>query len=125
MMQETDPNAEIDDRLRVAFRKEVFPATPRWEPIVRRPVDRRRSLLPWGIGVAAAALLTAGVIMWRQPADSMSVSVARSAPRQSESLPGDLAESSFLFTTPPVDALELLAHQQAAYVAVLQQMEME
>jgi hypothetical protein len=120
-----DPDNSEDDRLREAFRGASFPPTPHFDPLVRRQIERRRSQARWSVGIAAAALLAAGVFVWRPVPRSPDVALVHPAVGRSESSAIELVESSLLFSTPPVDTLELLAHQQAAYVAVLQEMEME
>jgi ferric-dicitrate binding protein FerR (iron transport regulator) len=115
-----------DDRLRDLLHNVPLP-TPRdglGEQVQRRLRQRR-----WwraGVGVAAAALLAAGLVTWQNWPRVLQEPVAV-RPGNLPATPGvnDLSESAALFAAPPIDSLDLLARQQAGYVAVLQQLEKE
>jgi anti-sigma factor RsiW len=114
-----------DERLSEALGKARLPPTPSGlEQRVRRWVGRRRTLRQASLATAAATLVAVGVLLWRlgsgvPPTPEL---VQRPAPRAVED---DLRDAVFLISSPPVDRLEVLGRQQAAYVRVLEQFERE
>lgn len=110
-----------DDRLCNLLRDLPLPS-PRGG-IVEKVGHRLRRRREWRAGAAAAAVLLAGIFSWQL----WSMKIRDSATLHSKSLPAadvnDLPGSPVLFAAPPVESLDLLARQQAGYVAVLRQLE--
>src|SRR5689334_87605 len=124
MADSTDFDDIDDDRLRETFKETLFPPTPRLESLVRRRLGRRRLAIRGG-AVAAALVAVVWAVDWgrsRSPLEQVA-----QAP-QSQSIndhANEMADLPVLFASPPVDSLDLLAHQQAACVTALAQMEQE
>lgn len=91
---------------------------------VRRRL-RRRIVWRSAMSVAAAALLAAGLLVWRT--ETQFARNNRLHPNSSTAVvaANDLPESPVLFAAPPVDSLDLLARQQAGVVAVIQELDQE
>jgi hypothetical protein len=102
-----------------------FPPVPvslKWR--VRGMLRRRRVLRRLAVGTAAAVLLAAGVLAWHL-LSGPSAGPVPVAPRGSSPAAWveELEESAVLVAAPPVDGLDVLARQQAAFVTLLQQLE--
>lgn len=127
-MNPIDPDEDGDARLRALFREAAFPPTPRFEIGKSPRSDERSALARWGAGLAVAAMVMVGFVLWRgTPQDTTShvIAVRSSSSTESRSIdarPGDWPER-VLFSIPPVDSLDVLADQQAAYLTLLQHIE--
>jgi hypothetical protein len=93
---------------------------------VRHGVRRRRLLQRATVAGAAAALLTLGFVVWNRPHEPSHPPMASPPEKQISPAPAnDLSEWAILGSSPPVDPLDVLSRQQAAYAAVLLQIEKE
>ncbi|HXG10017.1 MAG TPA: zf-HC2 domain-containing protein [Gemmataceae bacterium] len=112
-----------DDRLRDLLHELPLPAPRgRFGEQVRRRL-RRRWWWRAGGSVAAAALLAVGLVSWQNWPRRPQEPVADHPGNPPVARRGDeLPDSAVLFAAPPVDSLDLLARQQAGYVAVLEQL---
>src|SRR5262245_37154112 len=115
-MSDPDPK-EIawDERLRRELRAAPPPPVPSGIAVrVRRRLSRRRALR---VGAeAAAVLLTAGLLWtyWPRLPDRPGTEYAENPPAVN-----DVLDPSVLLAGPPVDGLDVLGRQQAAYLDAL------
>jgi len=124
MADSTDFDDVDDERLRETFKEALFPPTPRLESLVRRRLGRRRLAIRGG---AVAAVLAAVVwaVDWGRSHSPLE-QVAQAPQNQSiNDHASEMADLPVLFASPPVESLDLLAHQQAAFMTALEQMETE
>src|SRR3954453_11939689 len=110
MADGTDFDDIDEDRLREAFKEASFPPTPRLESLVRRRLGRRRFAIRGG-AVAAALLAVVWAVVWGRSQSPLE-QVAQAPQSQSTNDRAiEMADLPVLFASPPVDSLDLLAHQ--------------
>ena len=107
------PEPDWDRQLAAAVAADSMPTTPAGLALrVRHRLRRRRLFVRAAAGMSVAAVLIVGVLAWQfRP--------------QPEQFAHDMPEPVVMRSGPPVDKLDVLARQQAAYLAVLNEMEKE
>jgi hypothetical protein len=111
---------ESDARLRAVIHSAPFPPTPRLEPALRQRVRRRLWARRGGyVAVAFATAVVTAIWQWPEQSRDGRSSIVRRPPPLPERLA--LGELQVLFAQPPIDLLDQLAHQQAAFVEVIDQ----
>jgi hypothetical protein len=124
-MRPADTDDIRDDDLSGAFLDAPFPPTPRFVPWELVKAHRRRLFRR---GSFAGGLLAVGAsfsfFFWSMNSWTDRASEVAQAPLPAVS-PLEMAELEVLFATPPVDALDQLGQQQAAFLLAIRQSEME
>jgi len=124
MADGTDFDDIDEDRLREAFKEASFPPTPRLESLVRRRLGRRRFAIRGG-AVAAALVAVVWAVDWGRSRSPLEQVAQLPQSQSTNERTIEMADLPMLLASPPVDSLDLLAHQQADFVTALEQLEKE
>lgn len=121
-----DADPAWDEQLAAVFAGASAPAPPASLSFrVHTRLRRQRLIRRSTAGLAAAALLAVAVLAWQlRPAPPGPPDSAR-GPGTGPAPELDVPEPAFLASAPPVDKLDALARQQAAFLTVLDQLEKE
>ncbi len=123
----TTREPDWDNHLRATFAAAPAPATPPGLSFrVQRQLHRRKLLLRGGASAAVAAVLALCILAWQSwPERPTRPEFAGARNAQPVPVEAELPEAAYLRSAPPVDTLDLLARQQAAYRTLLDDMEKE